>query len=327
MADFDLVIIGAGPGGVSMAVEAVQAGVAKEKVVVLEKHHEHSWAIRKFYPEQKLVAANYKGQDALCLGNLCLIDSTKSETLSYIDQAIADFGLSVQYNETVYKIDKTKEGFSIFTNTGEYKTKICVVAIGIMGKPNKPDWKITPEIKDLVQYDITTSKIENENVLVIGGGDSASEYCQYLYQAGNKVCLSYRRDSFNRMNDLNQKAMEGMKENKQIEILFNSNVEEVVKNGEKLKVKFTEENYSEIEYDRVILALGGSTPKSFLSVIGIEFNGAQPNLKEGYETSIPGLFLVGDLSAGQKGGSIISAFNSSHKAMQKICENYLECKI
>lgn len=327
MENYELVIIGAGPGGISMAVEAVQAGISKEKIIVLEKHHEHSWAIRKFYPDEKLVAANYKGQDALCLGNLCLIDSTKNETLSYIDQAIEDFGLKVNYNETVYKIDKTKEGFSIFTNTGEYKTKICVIAIGIMGKPNKPDWKITPEIRDNVSYDITSKKIENSNVLVVGGGDSAAEYAQYLHQAKNNVSLSYRRDSFNRMNELNKKTLLDLEQKKYVSIIYCSNIDEVKRDGEKLKVIFKEDNHEDKQFDYVILALGGSTPKSFLSVIGIEFNGVEPSLKEGYETSIPGLFLVGDLSAGRKGGSIISAFNSSHVAMRKICENYLECKI
>jgi thioredoxin reductase len=50
-------------------------------------------------------------------------------------------------------------------------------------------------------------------------------------------------------------------------------------------------------------------------------------MKDGFETSIPGLFLIGDLSAGRKGGSIISAFNSSHDAMKKICDSYLSCEL
>ena len=38
---------------------------------------------------------------------------------------------------------------------------------------------------------------------MVGGGDSASEYCQYLVQRGNRVTLSYRRAEFVRMNDIN----------------------------------------------------------------------------------------------------------------------------
>ena len=73
----------------------------------------------------------------------------------------------------------------------------------------------------------------------------------------------------------------------------------------------------------VVYALGGSTPENFLKTVGIEFNGDSPHLQEGYETSVPGMFLVGDLSAGPRGGSIIWAFNSANTAMRKICREYL----
>ena len=56
-------------------------------------------------------------------------------------------------------------------------------------------------------------------------------------------------------------------------------------------------------------------------------DGAVPVLRDGYETSIPGLFLVGDLTAGKTGGSIISAFNSASDAMRALCEGHLDCPI
>ena len=77
----------------------------------------------------------------------------------------------------------------------------------------------------------------------------------------------------------------------------------------------------------MVLALGGTTPENFLKTIGIDFDGAVPVLKDGYETSIPGLFLVGDLTAGKTGGSIISAFNSANAAMRALCEGHLDCPI
>jgi len=60
-----------------------------------------------------------------------------------------------------------------------------------------------------------------------------------------------------------------------------------------------------------------------LKAAGIEFDGPEPVLKDGYETTVPGLFLLGDLSAGRKGGSINWAFNSANTAMKRICERYL----
>lgn len=92
-------------------------------------------------------------------------------------------------------------------------------------------------------------------------------------------------------------------------------------------VSFEQNVYGERLYDDIIYALGGTTPKNFLRTVGIDFEGEAPVIKSRYETSIPGLFLVGDLAAGRKGGSIISAFNSSHAAMRRMCENYLNCTV
>ncbi|MDQ3473817.1 MAG: NAD(P)-binding domain-containing protein, partial [Acidobacteriota bacterium] len=82
---------------------------------------------------------------------------------------------------------------------------------------------------------------------------------------------------------------------------------------------FQETEHQARTFDRVIYALGGTTPVNFLKVIGIKFDGEVPVLTQGYETSLPGLYLIGDLSAGKKGGSINLAFNMAAEAMRYIC--------
>lgn len=325
---YDIIIIGAGPAGISTAVEAKNAGVPSDKILIIEKSEAHSFTIRKFYPESKPVTANYKGMEAKCLGVMCLTDSTKEETISYLDKAIKENNLNVKYQETVYKIHRNDDGtFIVFTDKDQYISKIVVVAIGILGKPNKPEYKIPPALNARVFFEITEHKIINSKVLVVGGGDSASEYCQYLVQEGNDVTLSYRRNEFSRMNDINRESILALEKIGKLKILRNSNIKELqVENG-KPKVIFKEENYEPMVFDYIVYALGGTTPKNFLKAIGIEFDGEQPVLKNKVETNIPGLFLVGDLSAGLKGGSINWAFNSSRIAIRRICESYLECKI
>ncbi len=323
----ELIIIGAGPAGISLGVEAVNAGISPNKILIIEKSREHSFTIRKYYPESKIVTANFKGFTPVCTGTMCLTDSSKSETISYLDSAIKENRLRVYYNEAVYKIEKNKEEFKIFTNKNIYLSRVVAIAVGILGKPNKPSYKLPASIKEFLLFDITSQKIENSKVLVIGGGDSASEYTQFLSQENNRVTLSYRGNEFKRMNRINRQSLEALAEQGKIRILFNSNVEGIEDKGGKPFVKFQEDNINDESYDFVIFALGGTTPKNFLKKIGIEFNGPVPFLKEGYETNIPGMFLLGDLTAGAKGGSIIWAFNSADTAMKKICENYLECKI
>ena len=198
-----------------------------------------------------------------------------------------------------------------------------------MGKPNKPSYPIPKEVRNRVHYDITSTIIRNKNVLVVGGGDSASEYVQYLHQENNSVTLSYRQQSFTRMNEINRDSLLALEREGHINILLNSHIEGVSPTEEKeqVAVHFAQEKIGSLHFDNVVLALGGTTPKNFLQLLGIEFNQDQPLIKDGFETSVPGLFLIGDLSAGKRGGSIITAFNSSHQAMRKLCDTYLNCKL
>ena len=162
-------------------------------------------------------------------------------------------------------------------------------------------------------------------MLVVGGGDSASEYCQFLNQQENDVTLSYRKPQFSRMNEINLESLTTLSVQNKINLKLNSNISSIEDENGKPKVIFSE-NESET-FDFVVYALGGSTPENFLKLIGIEFDGPDPILKEGNETTIPGLFLTGDLSAGKRGGSIIWAFNSANSTINKICDSYLSCKI
>jgi len=324
---YDMIIIGAGPAGISMAVEARTAGVDAEKLLVLEKAEEHSFTLKKYYPDNKLVTANYKGFEAACTGVMCMPDLSKHETISYLDETLREHAITVHYTETVTAIFKheTEQRFTVTTEKATYDTKVVVIAIGILGKPNKPDYQLPRSLKNRLLFDVTTTPIADAEVLVVGGGDSASEYCQYLSQGGNRVALSYRKSGFSRMNDINRRSLLALAERGLVEILSESNVKVIADNGGHPDVVFREPQYGTRRFDYVIYALGGSTPENFLKMIGIAFNGEAPHLGESHETSVPGLFLVGDLSAGPKGGSIIWAFNSANTAMQKICRDYLGC--
>jgi len=323
----DLVIVGAGPAGIALGAEAVAAGISPARVLILERGEAHSFSIRKFYPEAKLVTANYKGFAAVCTGVLCLTDASKGETLTYLDRAIQDNGLVVRYGEAVGAIRPRAGFFLVETSAGTYRSKTCAVAIGILGRPRKPDWPVPPSLKARITYDITSVTLRNVDVLVVGGGDSASEYAQYLVQEECRVVLAYRGSSFHRMNDINRSSLTALEEQGRVLVLLETNVARVESHGGRLRVHFTEDRPKSETFDHVVLALGGTTPENFLKTIGIDFDGQTPVLTQGYETSIPGLFLVGDLTAGKSGGSIISAFNSANDAMRALCEGHLDCPI
>jgi thioredoxin reductase (NADPH) len=317
---YEMIIVGAGPAGISMGAEARNVGIAPQDILILEKGETHSWAIRKYYPAAKVVLANYKGIEAVCRGVMCIADMSKDETLTYIERTIEQFQLVVQYNEAVASIRPLPdEGFEVATSKGTYQSRKCVIAIGILDKPNKPDYRVPVSLNKRIHYDITSAVLENEQCLVVGGGDTAAEYCQYLIQQGNRVTLSYRRADFTRLNRVNYESLIALEQRKEVTVLRASNIKELQEAEEgRALVVFMENEFSPLSVDHVVYALGGTTPTNFLKAIGIEFEGAAPVIKEGYETSIPGLYLIGDLSAGRKGGSINLAFNMAAEAMQNI---------
>jgi thioredoxin reductase (NADPH) len=327
----DLIIIGAGPGGIALAAEATASGIASSQILVLEKGPTHNSAIRQLYPDQKLTTANYKGFAARCEGLLCIGDMTKTETLSYFDKIIGDYHIGIQFNAEVYGMSRlsSDEGasFRVESSQGTHESRVLAVAIGIFGRPNKPkEYQLAPSLRDRLLFDMTSHQIENEAVLVVGGGDTAAEYVQYLHQLGNRVTLSYRKADFNRLNSQNLDALLGMEKRKEVEILRSSNLKEIEDEDGRPRVIFNELAYSSRIFDRVIFALGGTTPANFLHTLGIAFNADGPVFDESGATNVKALYLIGDLVVEKKGGSIITAFNSAVRAMRSICANDLACK-
>jgi len=324
---YDLVIIGAGPGGIALAAEGHASGIDSNQILILEKSHNHNWAIRQLYPEQKITTANYKGFEAKCEGLLCLSDMTKAQTIEYFDKVIADYKVNIKYEAEVFGMERVSDGFRINTSSGTFESRVLGVAIGIFGRPNKPrDYTFPPALRQRLLFDITSVPIRNESVLVVGGGDTAAEYVQYLHPAGNRVTLSYRQAEFVRVNDQNRALLLTMEDRKDVEILRSTNIVKIEDEQGRPRVVFREETVLPRTFDRVIYALGGTTPTNFLRTLGIAFNEHGPIFDDAGATNVPGLYLLGDLVVGTKGGSIITAFNSAVHAVRRICAQDLQCR-
>jgi thioredoxin reductase (NADPH) len=326
----DLIIIGAGPGGIALAAEASASGIDPSQVLILEKGPTHNSAIRQLYPQQKLTTANYKGFAARCEGLLCVGDMTKPETLQFFDKIISDYHINIEYSAEVYGMRGLEEGgarFRVESSQGVYESKVLACAIGIFGRPNKPkEFRLPPLLRERLLFDMTSYPIHNEAVLVVGGGDTAAEYVQYLRPQGNRVTLSYRKADFTRLNEQNHAALLATEKRGEVEILRSSNIKEIEDEAGRPRIIFAETEHPTRIFDRVIFALGGTTPTNFLHTLGIAFNADGPVFDEAGATNVPGLYLIGDLVVGKKGGSIITAFNSAVRAMKSICVHDLSCK-
>jgi len=300
---YGLAIVGAGPAGIATAVESYLQGV--RDIILLEKDENHNSTIRKYYKDNKRVDVEWKGQKVELDGNIYFIDGTKETTLDFFDGILQNHSVELRTHVEVTAIEKKDDYFEVHMAGKSIKAKYVVVTIGRMGKPNKPSYKIPPAIRKKVNY-TTDDCSSGEKVLVVGGGDSAVEYAVDLSK-NNEVAICYRRETFRRANPTNQRDIANAIAHKEVRPILGVNIDGLeATEDEKIKVLF-----NEIEpevFDRVIYAIGGTTPSAFLASSGIKEADGKPVHNEFYETNVEGLFVAGDITQ-ESGGSIALGLN------------------
>ncbi|WP_457599508.1 NAD(P)-binding domain-containing protein [Hydrogenimonas sp.] len=315
----NLVIIGAGPAGIATAVESYILGI--RDIVVLEKDQNHNATIRKYYKENKRVDKDWKGQKVELDGNIYFMDGTKESTLDFFDEIIAHHSVELRTHTEVQKIVRNGDHFDVMIPGGSIKARYVVVTIGRMGKPNKPDYKIPPAIKKRVNYTLDECG-EGEKVLVVGGGDSAVEYAVDLAEK-NDVTICYRRETFRRANPTNQTDIANAIAHGEVRPYLGVNIEGLEEADGKVRVLFAERE-PEI-FDRVIYAIGGTTPSAFLQGSGIRVEDGKPVHDENYMTDVPGLYVAGDITQ-ESGGSIALGLNHGYAIAHHIMDKMKDCE-
>ncbi|MBP9055002.1 MAG: NAD(P)-binding domain-containing protein, partial [Saprospiraceae bacterium] len=167
-ADYDLVIIGAGPAGISASLQAKKMGL---RVVTLEQNTLGGTVAN--FPRSKIVMTS--PMDLPGHGEVRLYQTTKSELLSLWKQVIAKNDIKIIENAKVEQIGKKDGQFLLSTLKGDtYLTNRVLLAIGRRGTPRKLN--VSGEGLEKVAYKLLEPElIFGKNILVVGGGDSAIE--------------------------------------------------------------------------------------------------------------------------------------------------------
>ncbi|MBA1421423.1 MAG: NAD(P)-binding domain-containing protein [Epsilonproteobacteria bacterium] len=222
--------------------------------------------------------------------------------------------LSSKFNCEVQKVVKEDNVFTVESSCGTYKSYHVIVSIGRMGKPNKPSYKIPPSLRSPVGYNL--DKCGNgENVLVVGGGDSAIEYACDLSDT-NEVTLTYRRNDLTRPNPTNQEMIYQYVEDDRVTLKLGVDIEDVESVEGQIQVNYADGTHE--VYDRIVYAIGGTTPKDFLKACGFTLDElGEPIFDENYESEVKGLYLAGDI-AFASGGSIAIALNHGYRIVSHI---------
>lgn len=295
---YELAIIGAGPAGIATAIESYTLGI--RGIIMLEKEENHNSTIRKFYKDTKEGKKDWKGQKVDLKGNTYVVDGTKETTLDYFDALLNNEFIELKTHDEVQKIAKHEEGFEVFISSGSIVALNVVITIGCMGKPNKPHYKFPPSIKHLIHFSLDACGF-GEKIMVIGGGDTAIDYAVELCDR-NDVTICHRGDNFTRANPTRRTAIIKAIGEGHLVAMLNTDIKELEAENGRVKVVFSD-GYWEL-YDRLIYAIGGTPPSSFLQSSGIKEENGIPMHDENYQTNIPRLFVAGDITQESESGSI-----------------------
>ncbi len=271
---YDLLVIGAGPAGISASLRAIEQ---KLNYITIERD-EIGGTVAK-YPRQKLVMTS--PVEFPMYGKFKKMQLSKENLLAFWDMILNRSDFNVSTGEKVEDVKKGEDGiFTVTTSTNQYRTRAVILALGKAGEPRKLGVK--GEALPKVMYRlIEADHYINKKILVIGGGDSAVEAAMGLAnQSGNQVTLSYRSERFSRIKERNARRIEECSKSGKVRVLFNSNPVEFKPESVVLDVTGSQQ---EIPNDFVWIFAGGTPPNAFLKKIGVGFGARDVTLETSKE--------------------------------------------
>jgi len=266
--DTDILIVGSGPAGIAAALQAKDLGIS---YVVIDQN-DLGGTVRK-YPRNKLTMT--QPIELPFVGRLRRTEYTKEELLrlwqDIVRKARVEIRPNVRFLGLTREPDQT---FSVDTSDGALNCRYVVLALGRRGTPRRLN--VPGEESDHVVYQLADAASHtNEDLLVVGGGDSAIEAATALaVQPGNRVTLSYRRHAFFRIKQRNEERITRFLSDGRIRVLFNSQVKSIEPGFAIIEVEETGGVQEiTIRADHVFVLAGGEPPYPLLKKIGIRFNG------------------------------------------------------
>jgi len=260
-ADYDLIIVGAGPAGIAASLTA-----KKQNLKFLTLEQDSLGGTVYTFPRSKIVMTS--AMDLPLHGKVKLFETSKPQLLKLWVEVLKKNDIEIQEHKKVEHISQLNDHFKITVGDGkEYNTKTLLLAIGRRGSPRKLN--VPGEESTKVAYRLLEPElISGKDILVVGGGDSAIESALLLADE-NKVLLSYRKDLFSRLKPKNKSKIEEAIEQAKLEVKFNSSVLAIDEDAVSLKVEGEKEPLR-IKNDLVFIFAGGELPTQFLQKAGIQ---------------------------------------------------------
>ncbi|MBI1336231.1 MAG: NAD(P)-binding protein [Phycisphaera sp.] len=267
---FDLLVVGAGPAGLSCSLRARQLGLAFTTV----EQEERIGGTVAAYPRRKMVMT--QPVELPLHGRLNRQTYQKEELIALWERVWREHDLPIRTGVRVEDFARDSSGvFTVHTSVGPVRARNVCLALGRRGSPRKlgvPGEELPKVAYSLLDAESYTGR----KVLVVGGGDSAVEAALGLAeQPGNEVSISYRKGAFTRLKTRNENRLHRAVELKRVRVYFESEVEEITRASVRLRCgRDGAVDRLTLANDDVFVFAGGVPPFALLERGGVSFDPA-----------------------------------------------------
>ena len=296
---FDLLIIGAGPAGLSAADAAAREGMSYlvvEKGLIADTVYRYPVGLTVFSTPEEL---------EMSVGSLqpCREKPTREELLTHYVRFALEQNLRINTEEEVIGIERASAGgFFVQTTRERYSAARVLVAVGAMARPRRLN-TVGEDLPKVQHRFVEPYPYVRKEALVVGGGNSAAEAALFLSEGGARTTLAiWRADWENRdpkkgaITHWVRAPLERMIELGRLRLLFFKTVEEI---GERdVTLRTDDGQLLRLPNDAVFVLIGSDPDLSLLRRVGVEI--VQSGLTEmpvynpeTFETNVPGIYVAG----------------------------------
>lgn len=268
--NYEVIIIGAGPAGISAAIYFKRAGI---NPLIIEKSAPGGTLNKTSKID------NYPGYT-----------DKDGATLAFrMYSQIEELGVDLKIEEVV-NIEESNDSFVIKTNNNEYKTKYVLIGTG--KTPRKLDVKDASNFEGIgISYCAICdgALYKGRDIAIVGGGNSAMEAASYMSSIANKIYI-INRSSILRAD---KKEQDEVLKKENVEVLFNSKIVEFISKEDKLTgIKLSTEK--ELNVEGIFVCIGQEPNYAYYQNLGLNTDDKGIIVDNNMKTSKDGIYAVGD---------------------------------